>query len=289
MDEVRTEADMSGLSQQWREAGQKVALVPTMGNLHRGHLSLVRIALERADRTVVSIFINPTQFGEGEDLDRYPRTPEEDLEVLRELGADAAFLPSETDIYPEGFSTWVEVEGLTDGLCGRFRPGHFRGVTTVCAVLFGIVRPHIAVFGRKDAQQLAVIRRMTADLRMGLEVVAGPIVREPDGLAISSRNGYLSPRQRQQAAAIYRGLRRAAELAGQGRRDGRVLRDAVRAAVGEQSLLRLQYVSLVDPDTMEPMSELDRPGLLAVAAYAGETRLIDNLILKPAWESESGR
>ncbi len=286
---VRTAGEMSNLAGKWRADGETVGFVPTMGNLHRGHLSLVRIAAERCDRTVVSIFVNPKQFGEGEDLERYPRTPEEDLEHLRELGVDAAFLPSPREVYPEGFSTWVEVCGLTEGLCGRFRPGHFRGVTTVCAVLFAIVRPHLAVFGRKDAQQLAVIRRMVADLRMGLEVVAGPIVREPDGLAISSRNGYLSPHERQQAAAICRGLRRAAEMARRGVRGADALKDAVRGAIAGQDLLRLQYVSLVDPDSMEPMSELDRPGLLAVAVYAGETRLIDNVILKPARELDSGR
>ena len=286
---VRTADEMSRLSTQWRRGGETVGFVPTMGNLHRGHMSLVRLATERAGRTVVSIFVNPTQFGEGEDLEDYPRTPEEDLQKLREAGVDAAFLPAPREIYPEGFSTWVEVEGLTEGLCGRYRPGHFRGVTTVCAVLFGIVRPHFAVFGQKDAQQLAVIRRMTADLRMGTEVVAGPVVREPDGLAISSRNGYLSPEQRRQAAAISRGLRRAAEMAAAGSRDAAALEGAVREAVAGRDQLRLQYVSLVDPETMEPMSVLERTGLLAAAVYAGETRLIDNVILEPAPKRKNGR
>jgi pantoate--beta-alanine ligase len=287
---ARTAEEISRTARAWRDAGERVGLVPTMGNLHEGHLSLVRTALAEADRVVVSIFVNPNQFGEGEDLDSYPRTPEDDIAALRGLGVDAVFLPTAEVVYPRGYSTWVEVEGLTEVLCGAHRPGHFRGVTTVCAILFGIVRPHLAVFGRKDAQQLAVIRRMTEDLRMGVEVVAAPVVREPDGLATSSRNGYLSPDERRQAAAIYAGLAEARRLASKGETDPRRLAAAVRESVGRQCLLRLQYVELVDPDTMEPMDVLDRPGLLAAAVFAGETRLIDNVILKPPVKKrESGR
>ena len=279
---VRDPGEMAEVALGWRREGDIVALVPTMGNLHDGHLSLVRLAGKRAGRTVVSIFVNPSQFGPGEDLDSYPRTPEEDLERLSALGVDAVFLPGAEDIYPAGYSTWVEVEGVTEGLCGRYRPGHFRGVATICAILFGMVRPHLAVFGRKDAQQLAVIKRMSRDLRLGVEIVAAPIVREADGLARSSRNGYLSTEERRQAAAIHRGLRRAVALAEQGVTSACELTGAVAGAVGEESLLRLQYADLVDPETMEPMEVLDRPGLLAAAVYAGDTRLIDNVILKPA-------
>jgi len=286
---LSTEEEMTGRADCWRGAGERIALVPTMGNLHEGHLSLVRIAASEADRVVVSIFVNPTQFGEGEDLDSYPRTPEEDLSALRELDVDAVFLPGPNAVYSGGFSTWVEVEGLTEALCGAYRPGHFRGVTTVCAVLFGIVRPHVAVFGRKDAQQLAVIRRMAADLRMGVEVVAGPVVREADGLARSSRNGYLSPDERRQAAAIYRGLSEARRLAFEGETDPRRLLAVVRKSVEPESRLRLQYVELVDPDTMESLAVLDRPGLLATAVFAGDTRLIDNVILKPDGNRNCGR
>lgn len=290
MELARTEERIRRVCEDWRDDGLRIGFVPTMGALHRGHTSLVDISLERADRTVVSIFVNPTQFGENEDLDAYPRDPESDVNVLRGMGVDAVFLPSEEEMYPPGYSTYVEVEGVADGLCGSFRPGHFRGVATVCTVLFGILRPHLAVFGRKDAQQLAVIRRMVRDLRLDVEVLAGPIVREPDGLALSSRNSYLSRLEREQATALYRGLCRAEELAGEGRTDPAVLRSTVRAEIESQPLLSAQYVELVDPSTMRPLDRLDRRGLLAVAAFAGRTRLIDNILIDPPGnlEEEAG-
>ncbi|MBD3369508.1 pantoate--beta-alanine ligase [Candidatus Fermentibacteria bacterium] len=288
MELARTEERIRGVCEDWREDGLQIGFVPTMGALHSGHTSLVDISLERADRTVVSIFVNPTQFGEKEDLDAYPRDPESDANALREMGVDAVFLPSEEEMYPPGYSTYVEVEGVSDGLCGSFRPGHFRGVATVCTVLFRILRPHLAVFGRKDAQQLAVIRRLVRDLRLDVEVVAGPIVREPDGLALSSRNSYLSRLEREQATALYRGLLRAEGLAGEGRTDPAALRSAVRAEIESQPLLSAQYVELVDPSTMRPLERLDRRGLLAVAVFAGRTRLIDNILIDPPENREEG-
>ncbi|NOQ21979.1 MAG: pantoate--beta-alanine ligase [Candidatus Aegiribacteria sp.] len=278
---MRTAAQVGKLAERWRRAGMRVGLVPTMGALHKGHLSLVSLALGETDRVIVSIFVNPSQFGPGEDLSSYPGIFDEDLMKLEEAGAHCVFSPSVDEIYPDGFSTSINVSGLTETLCGKYRPGHFDGVATVCAVLFSIVRPDIAVFGRKDAQQLAVIRRMNDDLRFGVEILAGEIIRESDGLAMSSRNSYLSPGERVQASAIYNGLSRAAELVSEGERDDVRIYDAVREVIGKAPLATIQYLELVDPDTMKPLSKLTTPGLLAVAVYFGHTRLIDNVILKP--------
>ncbi len=269
------------LVERWRGAGMKVGFVPTMGALHQGHLSLVSLALGEADRVIVSIFVNPSQFDRGEDLSSYPSNFDEDLKKLDEAGAHCVFFPSVDEIYPEGFSTSIHVSGLTDTLCGRFRSGHFDGVATVCAILLSIVRPDIALFGRKDAQQLAVIRRMVDDLRLGVEIHAGDIVREPDGLAMSSRNSCLDPEERKQASVINSGLSRAAELVLEGERDAERICSAVREVIDKASLATLQYLELVDPDSMKPLSKLTTPALLAVAVYFGHTRLIDNLILEP--------
>ncbi|MEN8208449.1 MAG: pantoate--beta-alanine ligase [Candidatus Fermentibacteria bacterium] len=278
---MRTAAQVGKLVERWRAAGMRIGLVPTMGALHRGHLSLVSIALKEADRVIVSIFVNPSQFGRGEDLSSYPSDFDEDLKKLEETGAHCVFFPSVDEIYPEGFSTSIHVSGLTDTLCGRYRPGHFDGVATVCTILLRIARPDIAVFGRKDAQQLAVIRRMADDLRLGVEIHAGEIVREPDGLAMSSRNSYLNPEERKQAPVIYSGLSRAAELVLDGERNAERIYSAVREVIDEAPLAALQYLELVDPFTMKPLLKLTTPALLAVAVYFGRTRLIDNLILKP--------
>jgi len=259
----------------------RIGLVPTMGALHEGHLSLVSVALGVVDRVVVSIFVNPFQFGPGEDLASYPVTFDEDLMKLEETGVHCVFLPSIDEVYPDGFSTTVKVTGLTESLCGRYRPGHFEGVSTVCAVLFGIVQPDITVFGRKDAQQLAVIRRMVDDLRLGVEILAGEIIREPDGLAMSSRNSYLSPEERNQASVIFSGLSRACELVSEGERIVERICDAVREVIEIAPLASIQYLELVDPSTMKPVIKLTTPALLAVAVYFGHTRLIDNVILKP--------
>jgi pantoate--beta-alanine ligase len=274
------EKTVSELCERWRAEGLSVGFVPTMGALHAGHLSLVGKAAESSSRVVVSIFVNPTQFGKGEDLNKYPRTLKRDCRLLEQAGAAAVFTPASDTVYPDGFCSAVHVSGLTEGLCGAARPGHFDGVTTVCTVLFGILKPDIAVFGMKDAQQLAVIRRMVSDLRMGVEIVAAPIVREADGLAMSSRNQYLSQLQREQAALISRGLQEAAALAENGERDCNVLKSAFYSAVEEGSELRVQYAETVDSDTLLPVETVEATVLFAVAVYAGKTRLIDNTLIK---------
>jgi len=278
---LRTSDNVRTLVDSWRGAGMRVGFVPTMGALHQGHLSLVSAALEQTDRVIVSIFVNPSQFGPEEDLDSYPRTFTRDLMKLEEAGAHGVFFPSETEIYPDGFSTSVHVSGLTENLCGKYRPGHFNGVATVCAVLFGIVHPDVAVFGRKDAQQLAVIRRMVKDLRLDVDILAADIFREPDGLAMSSRNSYLSPDERKQAAVIFGGLSKAVEMVSKGERHTEPICIAVREFISRAALAEIQYLEIVDINTMKPVDMLTTPGLLAIAVYFGKTRLIDNVILKP--------
>lgn len=278
---IRSEERISSLCAHWREKGLKVGFVPTMGALHEGHLKLVEIALNSADRVVVSLFVNPTQFGRGEDLQNYPREFHKDCAMLEEMGASAVFAPEPQTIYPPGFSSEVRVSGLTEGLCGGFRPGHFHGVTTVCAILFGIVRPDLAVFGRKDAQQLAVIIRMVKDLRLGVQVIAAPIVREKDGLAMSSRNAYLSVEERKQAASVFMGLETAAALYRRGETDCSTLKKVFLDIVHREPLLSVQYVETVNPHTMNGVGKIEGTVLLAVAVFAGKTRLIDNVLLEP--------
>jgi len=278
---VRSEKEMSSLCANWREKGFKIGFVPTMGALHAGHLKLVEMALGVSRRVVVSIFVNPTQFGKEEDLDKYPRNLERDFSMLEELGVSAVFVPEPDTVYPPGFSSEIRVNGLTEGLCGGYRRGHFNGVTTVCAVLFGIVKPHFAVFGRKDAQQLAVVKRMVKDLRLGVQVLEAPVVREKDGLAMSSRNAYLSQDERRQAASISRGLREAAALHGMGERDCSVLKKAFLAVIEKEPLLSVQYIEAVNPDTMKSVEVIQGRVLLAAAVFAGKTRLIDNVLIEP--------
>lgn len=251
-----------------------------MGALHDGHMALVREAAARCRRVVVSIFVNPIQFGPGEDYLRYPRDPEGDAARLEEAGVDLLFEPGVTDMYPGGFSTSVDVGGLGGILCGLHRPGHFRGVATVCAALFGIVEPDVAVFGMKDAQQLAVVSRMTADLRLRPEIAAVPTVREPDGLAMSSRNLLLSAEERAAAPLIRKGLLAAADLARRGERRAGALRRRFVETVSQSELLRVQYAELVDAD-FRPVEELAGPGMMLAAVFAGSTRLIDNMPLLP--------
>ncbi len=258
--------------------GLRIALVPTMGYFHAGHLALMDRARELADRVVVSLFVNPIQFGPNEDLDRYPRDLTRDRSLAAERGVDVLFTPSAAAMYPEGSCTRVVVSGITDRLCGKSRPGHFDGVATVVTKLFHIVNPQVAVFGEKDFQQLAVIRRLVADLDMGITIVGHPVVREADGLAMSSRNTYLSSEERRQAAAISDALRRARELAAGGERRA----DAIREAVGrwiETAGLRPEYVAVVDGETLADQEEIDQRSRLLVAAWAGTTRLIDNCAL----------
>jgi len=256
-----------------------LGFVPTMGALHEGHLSLVRASKSRCPATAVSIFVNPLQFGPTEDLDKYPRTLERDLQLLEQLGLDVVFLPSVEEMYPAGAKTYVVVDELSQKLDGVSRPGHFRGVSTVVAKLFEIVRPDCAFFGQKDAAQVAVLRKMVRDLDMDVEIVVCPIVREKDGLAMSSRNAYLTPEQRRQALVLHRALMRVQFAADQGEADAAKLREIGRQVIAEEPAARLDYFAIVDPETLDPVVDVSRGALAAVAAYFGTTRLIDNILL----------
>lgn len=258
---------------------EPIGLVPTMGYLHEGHLSLVRRAAEECASVVVSIFVNPTQFGPSEDLDAYPRDMERDLRLLEPLGVSLVWMPTPEIMYPDGYQTWVEVDALTQPLEGAQRPGHFRGVTTVVAKLFNAVRPAKAYFGQKDAQQAAVIRQMVRDLNFPLEVVVCPIVREPDGLAMSSRNSYLDPEQRQAATVLYRALNFAKDAYDAGERDAEKLRVLMRETIASEPLAEMQYVSCADYDTLQELETISGKALLSMAVFVGKTRLIDNFVL----------
>jgi len=276
MDVLRSPAELSDWTESVRRAGRRVGLVPTMGFLHRGHTSLMEASRARADVTAVSIFVNPTQFGPNEDLARYPRDLEGDLRTCREMRVDAVFTPDAGAMYPDGHRTFVEVTGLQDGLCGARRPGHFRGVATVVTQLFALARPHVAVFGEKDWQQLQILRRLAVDLHLGVEVVGMPIVREADGLAMSSRNAYLSGPERARALALSRGLWAARARWAAGEREAGALEEAVRAEL-RAAEVREDYVELVTPDTLEPLPRAERADArILVAAFVGNTRLIDN-------------
>src|SRR5579875_1477531 len=262
-----------------RRWGDRIALVPTMGFLHEGHLTLMREGRARASMLVASIFVNPTQFGPNEDLAHYPRDLSGDLAKLREVPVDVVFTPDREAIYTPGAQTWVEVTELTRGLCGAHRPGHFRGVTTIVAKLFNLVKPHFAIFGEKDFQQLRAIQRMVIDLNFDLEIVPMPIVREKDGLAMSSRNAYLSPDERRDALALSRALFAARDHYVAGMRDAETLRKTALKVIAETPKVELEYLEAVDADTLEWPARADRPILLAVAARVGTTRLIDNIVL----------
>jgi pantoate--beta-alanine ligase len=265
-----------------RARGETIAFVPTMGFLHEGHLSLMRAAKTKADHLVVSIFVNPLQFAPGEDLDRYPSDPEGDASKCKELGCDVLFSPVKADLYPEGFQTRVQVGALARHLCGASREGHFEGVATIVLKLFGLVRPTTALFGSKDYQQLQIIRRMVRDLDLGIEVVGMPIVREEDGLALSSRNAYLSEEERRQALVLSRSLRELENQIAAGERCVEVLLKRARSLIEEQPLSSIDYVSLVDAEELTPLESIgDRPVLAAVAVAFGKTRLIDNRVVRP--------
>jgi pantoate--beta-alanine ligase len=264
-----------------RQLGRRVGLVPTMGALHEGHLSLVRAARERSDNVVVTIFVNPTQFGPREDLARYPRTLEADLQALSEKNCDLVFVPQAADIYPPGFSTYIEPPAVAQPLEGVCRPGHYRGVATVVLKLFNLIPANCACFGQKDYQQLLVIRHMVRDLDLPIEIVPCPTIRETDGLALSSRNRYLSPAERQQALAISRALDRAEQLVAGGDRDGGAILAEMHRVLNAAGIERIDYVALGDPETLAEMPTLDGPAIALVAAYVGTTRLIDNRLLSP--------
>lgn len=256
-----------------------VGFVPTMGYLHAGHISLVQRARQECASVVVSIFVNPTQFGPNEDLAKYPRDLPRDLAMLKEAGVDLVWTPTVEVMYPPGFQTWVTVEALTAPLEGAQRPGHFRGVTTVVAKLFNAVQPQYAYFGQKDAQQAAVIRRMTRDLDFPIEIVVCPTVREPDGLAMSSRNTYLNPEERKAATVLFRALSAAKTAYEQGERRAEVLRQIMRQVIEAEPLARLQYVSCADYDSLEELETVSGKTLLSMAVYIGNTRLIDNFVI----------
>jgi pantoate--beta-alanine ligase len=276
---VRPPEEMQRYSRDVRRAGKRLGFVPTMGALHEGHLSLVKMARAQSDVVAASIFVNPLQFGPNEDFGKYPRTFERDCEVLRAEGVAVLFAPSVEDMYPAGATTTVEVANISDRLDGRSRPGHFKGVTTVVAKLFHIVQPDFAFFGQKDAAQVAILRRMVRDLNFEVEIVVGPIVREPDGLAMSSRNAYLDPLQRQQALVLQRALERVRSLAEHGERDASALVAAGKQMIAEEPAAKLDYLEIVNPDTLEPIADLSRGALVAVSVWFGSTRLIDNLLL----------
>jgi pantoate--beta-alanine ligase len=265
----------------WQRAGERVAFVPTMGNLHRGHLHLVERARQLAERVVVSIFVNPLQFGEGEDLEAYPRTPEEDAARLQQGGTDLLFMPAEREIYPDGRDgvTFVEVPGLSSILCGASRPGHFRGVATVVCKLLNIVRPDLACFGQKDFQQLAVLRRMVRDLNLPLEIIGIPTVREEDGLALSSRNGYLTAEERRLAPALYRTLLTLAGRLRAGEQDFTLLEQQGLAQL-EQGGLRPDYLAIRRAEDLQPAGAGERRLVILAAAYLGRARLIDNVLIE---------
>jgi pantoate--beta-alanine ligase len=259
--------------------GRRISFVPTMGFLHEGHASLLREARKRGDVLVLSIFVNPIQFGKNEDLDKYPRNMERDCQIADECGVDVVFIPTAAEMYPQGFQTGVTVRDIALPLCGASRPGHFDGVATVVAKLFNIVRPDVALFGNKDYQQLAVIRRMAADLNMPIEIVGMPIVREEDGLAMSSRNAYLSPAERQSALCLSRSIKRARELFVAGERSVAVLLKETRAVIEQEAAAAIDYVEFRDGEMLHELEIADDSTLLALAVKIGQTRLIDNTVL----------
>jgi pantoate--beta-alanine ligase len=276
---ISSSAEITALSRQARHAGKRVGFVPTMGALHAGHLSLVRAARSRCDVVVVSIFVNPTQFGPNEDFSKYPRTFDADCAMLEKEKTDYFFHPSVEEMYPADATTWVTVEGMSERLDGGSRPGHFRGVTTIVSKLFHVVQPDMAFFGQKDAAQAAIIRKMVRDLDFDLEIVVCPTVREGDGVAMSSRNAYLNPEQRRQATVLYRSLMRLQMLVDRGERKSETLIAAGKQLMAEEPSVRLDYFEIVNPDTLDPLPEIGRSALIAVAAWVGSTRLIDNIVV----------
>jgi len=274
-------ADMQRWSEAARRRGQIIAFVPTMGFLHEGHLSLMREGRKRASLLASSLFVNPTQFGPNEDFSRYPRNFEGDCAMMRTVPVDVLFAPEPAAMYPRGSQTWVEVTEMTQGLCGAQRPGHFRGVTTVVAKLFNIVKPHIALFGEKDYQQLRTIERMVEDLNFDVEIVSVATVREPDGVAMSSRNAYLSRDQRQKALALSDALRAAGAVFKAGARDPHQLVEAARRSLKDIPEVQVEYVEAVDATTLENIERIERPVVVAIAARLGTTRLIDNMVFEP--------
>jgi pantoate--beta-alanine ligase len=271
--------EMRVLCRSAKRYDQRLGFVPTMGALHAGHLALIRAARAQSATVAASIFVNPTQFGPNEDYAKYPRALERDQQMLEAEGVSLLFAPTVEEMYPPGATTFVTVEGLSDRLCGRSRPGHFRGVATVVAKLLHAVEPDVAYFGQKDAAQVAIIRKMVRDLAFPVEIVVVPTVREPDGLALSSRNAYLNPSERKQALVLYRALCRVQTLADQGQRSARKLIEAAKDVFREEPSVRLDYVEIVNQETLEAVDDVSQGALVAVAAFVGSARLIDNIVL----------
>lgn len=270
---------MQAHANRMRKQGKTIAFVPTMGFLHEGHMSLLQKGKQRGDHLVLSIFVNPTQFAAGEDFDAYPKSFEKDARAAEKEGVDVIFAPDTADLYETKFQTYVSLESLPNHLCGVFRPTHFRGVATVVAKLFNIVKPHVAIFGEKDFQQLAVIRRMAKDLNFDIEILGAPIVREPGGLAMSSRNTYLEPTQRPAALSLYRSLMLARQMVASGETEAAALIKAARGLIAGFSETAIDYVAICDPDTLEDVTVIEKPALMALAVRVGNCRLIDNMML----------
>jgi len=284
MEIVDSVKKMQEYAESHRRAGRRIAFVPTMGYFHEGHLDLMRVGKKLGDRLVVSIYVNPTQFGPKEDLTKYPRDFARDRQLAEGVGVDAIFYPPDGEMYPPHYQTYVQVEGVTENLCGLSRPGHFRGVATICCKLFNMVKPHIAVFGKKDFQQLVVIKRMVQDLNMDLVIEAMTTTRESDGLAMSSRNVYLKPDERESALSLSRSLKMAAGMYDRGERNaGNIIR-SVTDFINNHSHVRMDYVKICDTQTMEDVEKLDRESVLALAVFVGTTRLIDNHVFGEALE-----
>ncbi len=272
--------EMKKLIKEEKRKGKSVGLVPTMGYLHEGHISLIRCAKNDNDTVVVSIFVNPIQFGKNEDLDKYPRNIERDLEICKKEGVDFVFFPDKEEMYPEGYSTYVEVKGLTEGLCGAFREGHFKGVTTVVMKLFNIVQPDRAYFGKKDYQQFKVIQKMVKDLNMDVEVIGCPLIREKDGLALSSRNKYLTPEERKSALSLSKALFLAKELFEKGEKNPEKIKEKMQEVILSFPHVReIQYIEIVHPETLKPKKIVEKGDIIALAVFVGDTRLIDNIQL----------
>ena len=279
MEKVRTVAEIKEIVNECRKGGKTIGLVPTMGYFHEGHLSLMREAGKNSDIQIVSIFVNPSQFGPGEDYKRYPRDLERDEKLAEAEGVDFLFVPEVPEMYPPGYSTFVEVDGLSDGMCGRSRPGHFRGVATVVTKLFNLIRPDVAYFGQKDAQQAVIIKRMVADLNMDTEIKVLPVVREKDGLAMSSRNEYLSSEERKSATVLYRALLKGRDEIIAGEKSVSEIKKKVSEIIESEKPARIDYVAIVDPETLNEKLTVDGPALIAVAVWIGKTRLIDNIVV----------
>lgn len=278
---IESIAEMQQAAEGWRCDGKRIGLVPTMGYLHEGHLELMRSLRPQCDVLVISIFVNPAQFAPNEDFERYPRDLERDIRLASAVGVDIGFMPQVAEVYPEGYQTYVTVTEVAAPLCGRSRPIFFRGVATVVAKLFHMVKPHVAVFGEKDFQQLVTVRRMVQDLDMEVEIIGHPTVREADGLAMSSRNAYLTPEQRPKAVRLNQSLKRAQALVQGGEQAGEVILNKVREVLDEDNDVRIDYAELCDPATLQPVTRVEGPTLLALAVHVGVARLIDNAILKP--------